>query len=157
LSGSAAHTYAQKEFGATADVTAYESTTAMLGQIQNFALDATIQDNPATTFYLPDYPNLQVVGGNVARGYYLIYCRGADVRLRDTLDSSLMSMARDGTMQRIYSKHGIWNDTQEWVRGLDPSARFDAGAAPPEISRGWPAVWRSVPILLKAAAMTVVL
>jgi polar amino acid transport system substrate-binding protein len=157
LSGSAAHTFAQKNFDATADVIAYESTTTMLRQIKNLALDATIQDNPATTFYLPDFPGLQVVGPNVARGYYVIYCRAADTRLRDAVDAALLALARDGTLQQIYSKYGIWNETQEWVRGLNPATQFDAGAGPPERPQGWAAVAGSLPLLFRSAGMTVLL
>src|SRR5262249_14219765 len=44
LNGSAAETYAKREFGDIADVPGYESTTDILREVVNKKLDATIQD-----------------------------------------------------------------------------------------------------------------
>jgi polar amino acid transport system substrate-binding protein len=153
LSNSAAEVYARKQFGESATVTGYDSTTDILREIDNNKLDATIQDSPATVFLLPNYPNLKVVDEPVNRGYYVIYCRAEDTRLRDALDGALLSMVRDGSLRKIDEDYKIWNEAQDWFRSQDPTTGGPTDMQR-ETTRGWEAVWVSFLLLLKAAGMT---
>src|SRR5262245_5291061 len=101
LSGSAALTYAKKEFGDSATVTPYESTTNILDEVETGKIDAAIQDTPATVFFLKDRPKLKVVGKPIGRGFYVIYCRKDDTRLREAIDAVLLEMIRDGSLRKI--------------------------------------------------------
>ncbi len=158
LSQTAADVYAHKNFQATAEVIRYESTTDILREIENGKLDAAIQDTPATVYLLPDYKGLHVVDSPVSRGYYVIYCRAGDERLRDAIDAALLAMIRDGTVRRIDERYRIWNKGQEWFDAQSPrAAEATVSGSPIETLRGWSAVWANMSAMLRAAGMTVFL
>jgi len=158
LSQTAADVYAHKNFDATAKVIRYESTTDILREIENKKLDATIQDTPATVFHLPKYPSLEVIGAPVGQGFYVIYCRIGNERLREAMDSALLAMTRDGALRRIYNRYGIWNSGQDWFdKQSSRSADSNPSEAPIATYTGWSAVRANIGIMLKAAGMTVFL
>jgi His/Glu/Gln/Arg/opine family amino acid ABC transporter permease subunit len=158
LSQTAADVYAHKNFDESAEVVRYESTTDILREIENKKLDATIQDTPATVFLLPRYPSLAVVDVPVGRGFYVIYCRAGDERLRDAIDGALLGMTRDGSLRRICNRYGIWNSGQDWFdKQSSLVADSDKPEAPVATYTGWSAVRANIGIMLKAAGMTVFL
>jgi polar amino acid transport system substrate-binding protein len=159
LSQTAADVYAHKNFAETADVKRYESTTDILREIENNKLDGAIQDTPATVYLLPDRKSLHVVDRPTAKGYYVAYCRAADVRLRDAIDGALLSIIRDGTLRRIDSRYQIWNGSQDWFDAQSQQiaateAEQGSPSAPPT---GWSAVWANMSVMLRAAVMTIFL
>ncbi len=156
LSGSAAAAYAKKQYGDTSRVALYESTSNILDEIQSGKLDAAVQDTPATVYFLKDRPELKVVGQPVARGFYVIYCRDGDRRLREAIDAALLEMIRDGALRKILQRYGVWNSGQDWFDGLNPTSSREEFETE-ETLRGWSAVWANLGLLLRAAGMTIVL
>jgi polar amino acid transport system substrate-binding protein len=159
LGGSAAQQYVEKHLGDRVEVILYNGFTNAMQEVQTRKLDATVQDLPPTVYYRDRYPDLHAVGAPVGPGYYVLYLRKGDERLRDELNATLRELSPNGsTLRAIYKRYGIWNDTQEKLgsRDVDLAAAEQA----PEKSKefyGWDVVWRNLPLLGKAAAMTVML
>jgi polar amino acid transport system substrate-binding protein len=84
----------------------------------------------------------------------------ANTTLRDSIDGILADRMRDGTLERIYRKWGIWDDSQtaffQGVLAAQPTAAPPAAGAPAGESSLAVAV-RYVPSLLGAAAITLAL
>lgn len=139
LQGSAAETYVRQRFGGDIAAVGYQGSTDAMQEVQNEKLDATVQDLPPAIFYRARYPGLHFVGAPVGRGYYVIYVRPGDDRLRDVLNGSLLGLMGSGHLRSIYERYGLWNDTQEDLvraaRSLDavtllassPAAKLPAG------------------------------
>jgi polar amino acid transport system substrate-binding protein len=152
LQGSGAETYVRNRFGSAVEIVGYTGSTDAMLEVQNGKLDATVQDLPPAIFYRDRYPKLNFVGPPVGRGYYVIYLRPADVRLRDALTEGLGTLIQDGRLRAVYERYGLWNEAQE---GL-------AQAAAPTLEQstqlhGWAVIRRNWPLLRDAAAMTVCL
>ena len=64
----------------------------------NGQIDATLQDLPAARFYAGEYPDLELVGPPVGRGYYVIYLRKGDEALRDALDRGIARLIAVGEL-----------------------------------------------------------
>lgn len=123
LRDSAAERYLEQRFGGTVESKGYPEIINVLGLVQEGRLDATLQDVPVSVFYGPDFPGLRNVGEPVAPGYYVAFVRHADNRLRQKLNDALLQAMTDGTLQRIYSRFGVWNDEQKRL---------------PEVAQRWP-------------------
>jgi polar amino acid transport system substrate-binding protein len=124
-------------------------------------LDATIQDNPAAVYFSREMPELRVVDEGRQPGFYVIYLRKSDTKLRDDVDAALRDGLKDGTLKKIYQKYGLWNEDQERLSywSDQPWPPFEAGpggAAVDDSGKGadWPRLIRE---LLRAAGMTVLL
>jgi polar amino acid transport system substrate-binding protein len=157
LLGSTAETFLTDNFGETVTVKGFgdEGSTGILTQVVNRQLDATIQDTPATLYYLndPQYQELEARDEAVAPGYYVIYVRKNDGELLDQLNRSLREGLADGSLRRIYEDYGLWNDDQEELR-------LKAFDWPPEVSAPETGLWTYVDyfwLLVKAAGVTIVL
>jgi polar amino acid transport system substrate-binding protein len=107
----------------------------------------------------------------VAVGHYVGSLAPAEARLRDACNGLLRAAMRDGTLERIFRKWGVWNDDQarlytQLLAGesvapvtiLDGASgmTLDAVASVAAISR-WEATARYLPPLLRASIITLVL
>jgi polar amino acid transport system substrate-binding protein len=123
-------------------------------------LDATVQDNPACVYFTRTMPELKMVGEGRQPGFYVIYLRKNDPELLDRLNQAIKDGLKDGTLQRIYSKYGLWNADQEWLcytqTGVFPTPLDDIQITdtPDDKTNPWPRLLRE---LLRAAGMTVFL
>ncbi len=153
LGGSAAKKYVEERLGPSVEVVPYDGVTDALQEVVNEKLDATVQDLPPLVFYKDRYPSLHFVGEPVGRGYYVIYLRPEDERLRDELSAALREVVRNGQLKALYERYGLWNKTQE----LLASPELGSEVRKSEQVRGWQVVRRYLPILLEAAGMTVAL
>jgi polar amino acid transport system substrate-binding protein len=157
LANSAGERYVRKEYGDDIEIASLkdEGTTGAMDQVVNGRYDATVQDELTAGYYVAnDFKDtLRVVGPKVTpkdEGYYVIYTRKSDETLRGQLNEALRGMMADGTLRKIYEKHGIWNDAQERL---------------PEVAKDWPppAPAKATPwgehflFLLRSAGVTVVL
>src|SRR5262245_6744462 len=123
--------------------------------VKNGGIDATVQDLPAAIFYQNRFPTLHAVGQAAGRGYYVLYFRREDSRLKERLDEALRSAIRDGSLKAVYERYGIWNATQEELVSLQPQAEQAGGASTD--TRGWQVVWKNLPVLLQSAGLSVLL
>lgn len=182
LVGSAAETYMREFCGDEAGdnskactVTNYDGSTDAMREVETGKLDATLQDSPIASFYAPRFPALVSVGDPVAPGYYVIYVRKGDNALLQQLNEAIVLMVRNGDLQSIYAKYGIWDKNQEQLASITESAKFYGlhKAASAEVvkneipqaatvqletrKRGLEVVWLYGGVMIESAAMTVVL
>jgi polar amino acid transport system substrate-binding protein len=123
LRDSAAERYVAQRFGESIELKAFPEMINVLGLVEQGRLDATIQDAPVTIYYGKDFPGLHNVGKPEAPGYYVALVRHNDDRLRLRLNEGILLATKNGTIQRIYEKHGVWNDDQEQLT---------------EVAKNWP-------------------
>jgi polar amino acid transport system substrate-binding protein len=128
-------------------------------------VDATLQDLPIVTFYETRFPRLKRLDHPVAPGFYVILARQGDQRLLEALNRAILECWQDGSFPAVLRRYGLWNDTQR-LRGLvtdargnfrpDPQPDVDADA-PLETEPDQPVLWRRVPLLVRAAGVTILL
>jgi polar amino acid transport system substrate-binding protein len=158
-----AETYVRQRLGDAVQIVPYDGTTQALEDLQNHRIDATVQDVPAALFYKSRYARLHFVGPPVGRGYYVLYVRRGDQRLRDALNTALLD-ATHSPLRAVYERYGIWNPPQEQLgtpglgQEVTPPGGAEAGAEEPAPEvHGWEIVGRHLTLLLAAAGITVVL
>jgi polar amino acid transport system substrate-binding protein len=153
----------------------YDGSTDAMREVETGKIDATLQDTPIASFYAPRFPGLKRVGEPVAPGYYVAYFKKGEAALGRALNEAIALMARNGELERIYRKYGIWNDRQKDLLTIVENGRFYGYAnildarvderAPAleedtvvgERKRGWEVVRDYAGILLQSAGMTVIL
>ncbi len=157
LGGTAAHKYAADQFGDTVEVVT-NPDVANVFKVVNDArnIDATIQDGPAATHFLKEYPGLKLAGEPVQPGpiptYYVVYLRKGDDALREQIDAALADGLRDGTLKAIYEKYGVWNEDQTRLAEL-----LDKPWPPDLPDEAGPSLGRLAWQLVGAAKMTLFL
>jgi polar amino acid transport system substrate-binding protein len=120
-------------------------------------LDAVLLDHIIAARALKRTPGLAIRPEAVAEGRYVGVLAKGNTDLRNRINRVLAQAMRDGTLEKIYRKWGIWDDSQ--------SALFQAilSATPPAVpetqARGsrWAEAARYLPSLLRAAAITLLL
>lgn len=151
---SAADAFAAEHGGGNVEVVRFDGATDAMTAVANGQIDATLQDLPAALFYRDRFPTLRLAGDPVGRGYYVIYCRRGDEALRDAIDRALGRLIDSGDLKALYQRYGLWNPAQEELAVLAPgSLKVESSAGP----RGLALIRRYAPLLLDAAAVTVVL
>jgi polar amino acid transport system substrate-binding protein len=125
LRDSAAQRYVARRFGGTIELKAFPEMINVLGMVEQGRLDATIQDLPVANYYGKDFPGLHKVGVPEAPGYYVALVRKGDERIRLRLNEGILLAMKNGTMEKIYEKHGVWNDDQKQL---------------PDVVKNWPPV-----------------
>jgi len=177
LTGSAAETTAKRLFHDTSTIASYDGNTDSMREVENDKLDATIQDTPIVSFYMPRFPKLLTAGQPIDGGFYVLYARKGESRLVSAIDDALAALYREGALRRLYEKYGIWNEQQSALArvfaspGPSPSssAQPDASSVlvspgPPvepirasEPKHGFAVVRADGGILLESAGMTILL
>jgi polar amino acid transport system substrate-binding protein len=175
LTGSAAETYALGFCKDLCEVIHYDGNTDSMREVETGKLDATLQDTPVASFYAPRFPALRPVGEPVARGYYVMYVRKGEAALARALNEAIILMGRNGELERIYRKYGIWDAQQAELASIGESGRFfgyekavaaklEKNTMPAEEvvntslrKRGWVVVTEYGGILAKSAGLTVLL
>lgn len=172
LTGSAAQTWMSEFCKDACEVVGYDGNTDAMREVETGKLDATLQDTPIATFYLPRFAQLEKIGAPVGRGYYVVLMRKGETALRKAVDGALLALLRSGELERLYRRYHLWDAQQQELMDLARHAELlgiagdvtavqigsDAGnTAVAERLRGW-AVWREYGgILLRAAGMTVLI
>jgi polar amino acid transport system substrate-binding protein len=175
LTGSAAETYLRNRRELAAGIVSYDGNTDAMREAETDKVDATLQDTPVAVFYGPRFPRLRAIGDPVAPGYYVLYARKGEGALVAALNDALIRIIRDGGLERILRRYGLWNGAQHELRAIGESGRFYGydKAAEAEFSsssavataaieqsarpRGLEVVRRYGMILLESAGVTVIL
>jgi polar amino acid transport system substrate-binding protein len=123
-------------------------------------LDAVLLDNIIAARSVRRVPGLFIQPEPVAAGGYVGVLAKGNAALRDAVDTILADRMRDGTLERIYRRWNIWDDSQAvfFQQVLSRRAAVAApgtGVSAPEPSLS--AALRYVPSLLRAAAITLAL
>jgi polar amino acid transport system substrate-binding protein len=129
----------------------YDGNTSAMADTVSGKIDATLQDLPIAAFYAKEFPALHPVGEPMDPGWYVIYLRKDDARLKAALDAALESLRAKGELRGLYERWGIWTAAQEEAALREPRPA-DRGAD----TR--PSFWaRHGTTLIEAAGMTVFL
>ena len=119
LGMSAADAYAQRFRGSNLRIFNFDGATNAMRAVRNGQIDATLQDLPAARHYIksPEFRDkLALVGPPEGCGYYVIYTRKEDARLRDAIDRAIGQLIDSGELRAICETYGIWNDAQDALK-----------------------------------------
>ena len=156
LEASAAQNYLKQHHADTVEIVVYEGTTDAMREVETGKLDATLADQPAVVFYLDRFPRLVPIGQPVGRGYYVIFVRPVDERLRNALDGAIGELLADGRLEAVYRRYGLWNDQQQRLASLGDTSDEQLGIRATRLS-GWEVIRSRGPLLVEAAGMTILL
>ncbi|MGH9419350.1 MAG: ABC transporter substrate-binding protein, partial [Thermoanaerobaculia bacterium] len=122
-------------------------------------LDAVLLDNIIAARSMRRIPGLYTEARPVATAHYIGVLATGNTTLRDRINDILRARMRDGTLERIYRKWGIWDAYQPAffasVLNADAGAKKAAeGHAP---AQNLDIVLRYIPALLRASLITIVL
>jgi polar amino acid transport system substrate-binding protein len=156
LAMSAASQYLQEHFADDVEIVLYDGNTNAMREVETGKLDATIADNVVAIFYADRFDRLKAVGPPASRGYYVIYVRSGNDRLRQALDTALLKLLQSGELKTIYQKYGLWNGNQEQLLKIATQGTASLGIKARDVG-GWEAIRSRGPILLQAAGMTIAL
>lgn len=175
LTGTAAEAYTRRFCGASCEVISYEGNTDTMREVETGKLDATVEDTPIASFYATRFAGLRRIEEPVARGYYVIYIRKGEAAFLQALNECIVLMVRNGDLERIYRKYGIWNGQQAELADIVEKGRFygylkaatarvEKNEMPTEEAvrveirkHGWAVVREYGGILIQSAGMTVAL
>ena len=183
LTGSAAETFMRRYCGEgdhgepDCNVIGYDGNTDTMREVETGKLDATLEDTPVTTFYAPRFPGLISIGPPVSTGYYVMYVKKEpqSASLLRAIDQALILMIRNGDLERIYRKYGIWDDAQKQLIGIAEAGKFYGYSASNETGlrraespaeqmvttearvRGFAVIRDYGGVMLESAGMTVIL
>jgi polar amino acid transport system substrate-binding protein len=148
LSSSVAERLLEKAGGIVSK--AYPGNVESLRDLKAKRIDAVVMDLPIAIHYAQHDPDLKFSGPSFSTGYYGIGVRKPDAALLTALNQAIKELAADQTLERIYTKYGIWDRNQECLKDYKP----EAVAEQKHIStlREWP---RYLPLLLRGAVTTV--
>jgi len=156
LEASAAQYYLEEHFRDTVEIVIYEGTTDAMREVETEKLDATLADLPAVVFYRDRFQALERIGEPVGRGYYVIFLRNGDERLRTALNESIGKLLASGKLEEVFRRYGLWTDLQGELSSLGGASDEELGVTATEL-RGWAVIRSRGWILVKAAGMTVLL
>ena len=119
-------------------------------------IDAVVMDVPAEAFYARPNPKLRPAGPPFTRGQYVVGLRKGDEELKAQVDAAIDKIIKDGTLETILRKWGLWNDAQ-----VEFESPIRTGTQPTKVEYtnttstfNWrEALWR----LTRAAAVTVLI
>ena len=174
LSGSAADDYMKEHYAKDVEIVSYDGNTDAMRDVEIGRLDATLQDTPIVAYYAPKFAKLKKVAAPVGGGYYVIFARKGEAALASALNSALIRLYRDGTLERIYRSYGIWDEQQAELKAIVETGKFygfskevtaevkaatPSPNAPPSEQKTTqvPGFLDSILILIQSAGMTVIL
>lgn len=133
-----------------ADLRIYPGNVESLRDLKARRIDAVVLDLPIALFYAQVDPELRFSGEPFAPGYYGIGVRKEDLNLLSAVNQALADLGRDGTLERIYRRYGLWDERQEGLKEYRPEKIGQS--RPVSTLREWP---KYLPMLLRGAAVTV--
>ena len=119
-------------------------------------IDAALFDVPAEVFYARPNPKLKRAGEPFTRGQYVIGLRKGDEALKTEIDRGIDKIIRDGTLETILKKWGLWNEAQvEFQKPIREGTQTETNVVEyttTNVTFNWAeALWR----LTRAAGVTV--
>jgi polar amino acid transport system substrate-binding protein len=156
LGTSAARTYLTERYPDSVELVTYEGNLDAMREVELSKLDATIADTPVYPFYRQRFAALQPLGEPVEPGYYVIYLRKGDERLRGAIDQALKKLLDSGDLKSIYEKYGLWSPEQDRLASLIGASDTMLGVRG-AAAGGWQAVIERGPLLAQSALVTIML
>ena len=131
-------------------------TDLELGRVDAVLLDNVIANRRTR-------PGLAIQPQSVAVGHYVGVLGPRDGPLRDAMNEALRAAMRDGTLEHVLRRWGVWNDDQPGLHArvlagvpVPPVTGVEEEIGAVSVSR-WDATRRYLPSLFKAAGVTLVL
>lgn len=120
-------------------------------------VDAVVLDYVLAERGVRRNPTLFNQPADIGVGHYVGVLAPQNAAMRDRMNESLRAAMRDGRLEQIFRKWGVWNEDQPKLY-----ARLAGGLEGPpprtnEVPSPWEATKRYLPALLRAAVITVVL
>jgi polar amino acid transport system substrate-binding protein len=126
-------------------------------------VDAVLLDNVLAERRHRQMKGFTIQPQTVAVGHYVGVLSARNAPLRDSMNEILRSGMRDGSLERIFRKWGVWNEDQPKLYArllagepVEPVIGLDAASSVATMS-GWEATKRYFPSLLRASGVTIVL
>jgi polar amino acid transport system substrate-binding protein len=130
----------------------------LLGRVDGVLLDNVLADRRRRAL-----PGFTVQPQTIAIGHYVGLMAARNAALRDAVNDILRAAMRDGTLERIFRKWGVWNPDQpalyaRLLSGESVPPVIGADAEPPATTASrWDAARQYLPALLRASVVTIVL
>jgi polar amino acid transport system substrate-binding protein len=148
LSASSSHRLLERLGGF--DIRVYQDNVNYFRDLEVGRIDGVLTDTPIAQVNLAGNDRLRAAGAPFEPGFYAVAVPTGETNLLRRLDTAIEGLAADGTLERIYTKYGLWGPTQEGLRTWQP---------PVEVvrrQRSGLREWRTfLPMLLRAAVTTV--
>ena len=151
---------AQQEYGLVA--VSYEDDVHPYTDLLAERLDAVLLDNVLAERRQKTMTGFTTQQESAATGHYVGVLSAANAPLRDSVNQILLAAMKDGTLEAIFRKWGVWNDDQPpfHARVLSGQAvePFSGVDLPSLVSlSGWEAAVQYLPSLLRASVVTLIL
>ena len=151
LTGSAAESVMRSRTDLEVDVIGYDGTIDSLEQVSAGVLDAAVMDDCIFAFYADRFSRLRTVERPFAGGYYTILTARDTPELSAAIDQALGRLIADGRLKALFDHWDLAGRQQMLMLR-------DAGEIPVARAKSLGELCRdSLPLLLKAAGMTVLL
>ena len=135
----------------------YDDDVHPYSDLQEGRLDAVLLDNIIAARAMRRTPGLYTQPVPVATGHYIGVLAKTNTALRDRVDEVLRARMRDGTLERIYRKWGIWDDYQPAFFASVGQALMPVPAKEDRRERLSHTVLAYIPALLRASVITILL
>jgi polar amino acid transport system substrate-binding protein len=152
---------AEREIGLRA--VSYEDDVHPYSDLVVGRVDAVLLDNVLADRRHRVIRGFTVQPQTVAIGHYVGVLAARNAPLRDAINEILLSAMRDGTLEQIFRKWGVWNEDQPGLYArllagepVAPVVGLDASADLVTMSR-WEAAGRYLPSLVHASVVTIAL
>ncbi len=149
--------HAQQRYGLTA--VSYDDDVHPYDDLELGRLDAVLLDHVLAERRVTSRSGLAMVPGAVATSQYVGVFAPGRAALRDRANDILRGAMRDGTLEAIFRRWGVWNDQQPALfsdvlagRAIDPVTTTEMPAAAPRA--WWTATLAYLPSLLRASLVT---
>ena len=140
-------------------VVSYDDDVHPYADLRAGRLDAVLLDNIIAVRSMRRVPGLWTEPQPVATGHYIGVLATGNTKLRDQINDVLRARMRDGTLERIYRKWGIWDSYQPaffaGVLSSDAAAKKTSEGSGPV--KNLDVVLRYIPALLRASLITIAL
>jgi polar amino acid transport system substrate-binding protein len=93
-------------------LTSYADPVGAYRDLELGRIDAVLMDVPAEAFYARANRNLRPAGPAFMPGHYVIGLRKEDGALKAEIDAGIDKIIREGTLETILRKWGLWNEAQ---------------------------------------------
>ena len=144
---------AEKTFGVLP--VSYDDDVHPYSDLREGRLDAVLLDNIIAARAMRRTPGLYTQAVPVATGHYIGVLAKTNTAMRDKVDDVLRARMRDGTLERIYRKWGIWDAYQPAFFAQVLAAERAKEEAAPAVRTN--VVLAYIPALLRASVITIVL
>ena len=152
---------AEREFGLHA--VSYDDDVHPYSDLVMGRLDAVLLDNVLAERRRRAIGGFTIQPQSIATGHYVGLLSAANAALRDRVNDILRRAMRDGSLEHIFRKWGVWNDHQQTLYDrvlagdLGPAViGLEAAEAAVTLS-AWEATRRYLPSLFQASVVTIVL